>query len=168
MCNILEKSCSFFGVSYPEKVQTVYQRLSASSVRPLDPLLHHSNRPLEFTPYHSICSDSSLDQRPSTIRSTDSLHSTISDPYSSRLLEQNPIRPSEITTRASFTSLITIHTKRLQGTGSSHPRSYHVVSEQLCIRLCYSKLLVSSVRQNSFVDSRLNTYRIITKLVKSF
>ncbi|KAG7572497.1 hypothetical protein ISN44_As09g008580 [Arabidopsis suecica] len=55
------------------------------------------------------------DHRPSTIRSTDSLHSTISDPYSSRLLEQNPIRPSETPTRASLNSLDLRYSTLLQG-----------------------------------------------------
>ncbi|KAG7572474.1 Zinc finger CCHC-type superfamily [Arabidopsis suecica] len=75
------------------------------------------------------------DHRPSTIRSTDSLHSTISDPYSSRLLEQNPIRPSETPTRASLNSLdlrystvqlpTRSHTRLIQGY-SIHSTSFRV------------------------------------------
>ncbi|KAG7572496.1 hypothetical protein ISN44_As09g008570 [Arabidopsis suecica] len=75
------------------------------------------------------------DHRPSTIRSTDSLHSTISDPYSSRLLEQNPIRPSETPTRASLNSLdlrystvqlpTQSHTRLIQGY-SIHSTSFRV------------------------------------------
>ncbi|KAG7547976.1 Integrase catalytic core [Arabidopsis suecica] len=67
------------------------------------------------------------DHRPSTIRSTDSLHSSISDPYSSRLLEQNPIRPSETLTRASLDSL-DLRYSTVQLPTRSHTRLIQVYS----------------------------------------
>ncbi|KAG7583625.1 hypothetical protein ISN44_As08g031400 [Arabidopsis suecica] len=97
-----------------KKVQTVYQRLSASSVRPLDPPLYHSIYSNSSLNHHSSTSvpldlhysSFTLDHHSSTTSFTRTApKTTISDPYSSRLLEQNPIRPSETVTRASLNSL---------------------------------------------------------------
>ncbi|KAG7556872.1 hypothetical protein ISN44_As11g028720 [Arabidopsis suecica] len=56
------------------------------------------------------------------------------DPQDTLLRFQPFISPSFVLFATDPSSLITIHTKRLQGTGSSHRGSHHVVSEQLCIR----------------------------------
>ncbi|KAG7572491.1 Ribonuclease H-like superfamily [Arabidopsis suecica] len=117
------------------------------------------------------------DHRPSTIRSTDSLHSTISDPYSSRLLEQNPIRPSETPTRASLNSLdlrystvqlpTRSHTRLIQGY-SIHSTSFRVkdsrefvlsgtmVSRDEETNSNNNKLLMEAVTK--LMDTKLNAF----------
>ncbi|KAG7556882.1 hypothetical protein ISN44_As11g028820 [Arabidopsis suecica] len=135
------------GFSQQEKVQTVYQRLSASSVRPLDPLLHHSNRPLEFTPYHSIYSNSSLDHHFSTSVPLDLHYSSFSldhtrvPPVS---LEQHPGRPSKSHTRASLDSL-DLRYSTVQLPTRSHTRLIQVYSiHSTSFRVKDSREFVSS------------------------
>ncbi|KAG7547992.1 Zinc finger CCHC-type [Arabidopsis suecica] len=95
------------------------------------PLCDHSihQSPLDLLEYTTRVDHSNTirDHRPSTIRSTDSLHSSISDPYSSRLLEQNPIRPSDTLTRASLDSL-DLRCSTVQLPTRSHTRLIQVYS----------------------------------------
>ncbi|KAG7536918.1 hypothetical protein ISN44_As13g008410 [Arabidopsis suecica] len=112
------------------------------------PLCDHSihQSPLNLLEYTTRVDHSNTirDHRPSTIRSTDSLHSTISDPYSSRLLEHNPIRPSETLTRASLNSL-DLRYSTVQLPTRSHTRMIQVYSiHSTSFRVKDSREFVSS------------------------
>ncbi|KAG7583628.1 hypothetical protein ISN44_As08g031430 [Arabidopsis suecica] len=81
-----------------KKVQTVYQRLSASSVRPLDPPLYHSIYSNSSLNYHSSTSvpldlhysSFTLDHHSSTTSFTRTApKTTISDPYSRKMVSRD-------------------------------------------------------------------------------